>query len=215
MEKEKKEIKISLWTFYVLMAGIVVLIAGVIIGGLNVARQESNKQQADNLGSAETILNNMFGIAQKIYREDYNFVLEEEPSVIEEGWSFSEVVNYEEVMNKHFTNNGKIEFEKDLESEYNLDGLFVKKNGKMYMSEGGSVETPKWINVKFSNITVQNDIITADVYADAAIDTVVDNVGTYTVMTGVQNQFVLKRENGEWKIDHYVDVEKYAYMKQI
>ena len=41
MEKEKKEIKISLWTFYVLMAGIVVLIAGVIIGGLNVARQNA------------------------------------------------------------------------------------------------------------------------------------------------------------------------------
>ena len=47
------------------------------------------------------------------------------------------------------------------------------------------------------------------------LDTAVDNMGTYTVMTGVKNQFVLKNDNGMWKIDHYVDVEKYAYMNEI
>lgn len=45
MEKEKKQIKISLWAFYVLMAGIVILIGAVIIGGIGIKKQMDNLEQ--------------------------------------------------------------------------------------------------------------------------------------------------------------------------
>lgn len=45
MEKEKKQIKISLWAFYVLMAGIVILIGAVIIGGIGIKKQMNNLEQ--------------------------------------------------------------------------------------------------------------------------------------------------------------------------
>lgn len=57
MEKEKKEIKISLWTFYVLVAAVVVLIGVVIIGGFNSIKKE---QQVDN-----TIIENNEQIIEK------------------------------------------------------------------------------------------------------------------------------------------------------
>lgn len=53
MEKEKKEIKISLWTFYVLVAAIVVLIGAVVIGALNVQKQQNNKQNGETVGNNE------------------------------------------------------------------------------------------------------------------------------------------------------------------
>ena len=53
MEKEKKEIKISLWTFYVLVAAIVVLVGAVVIGALNVQKQQNNKQNGETIGNNE------------------------------------------------------------------------------------------------------------------------------------------------------------------
>ena len=38
-KEEKKELKISLWTFYVLVASLVVLLAATVSGWLLVARQ--------------------------------------------------------------------------------------------------------------------------------------------------------------------------------
>ena len=52
MEKEKKQIKISLWTFYVLVAGIVILIGAIVIGGMNV------KKKMDSLEQVQEILSN-------------------------------------------------------------------------------------------------------------------------------------------------------------
>lgn len=51
MEKnnEKKEIKISLWTFYVLVASLVVLLSSTVSGWLLVARQNiAEKNLATN-----------------------------------------------------------------------------------------------------------------------------------------------------------------------
>ena len=60
MEKEKKQIKISLWTFYVLVAGIVILIGAIIIGGMNV------KKKMDNLEQGQASL------ANKVVQEEKN-----------------------------------------------------------------------------------------------------------------------------------------------
>lgn len=55
MEKneEKKELKISLWTFYVLLASVVVLLAATISGWLLVAR--TNIRQA-NMPQNNTVM---------------------------------------------------------------------------------------------------------------------------------------------------------------
>ena len=60
MEKEKKQIKISLWTFYVLVAGIVILIGAIIIGGMNV------KKKMDSLEQGQESLTN------KVVQEEKN-----------------------------------------------------------------------------------------------------------------------------------------------
>lgn len=43
--KEKKEIKISLWTFYVLIASLVVLLATTVSGWLLIAKQNNEPQK--------------------------------------------------------------------------------------------------------------------------------------------------------------------------
>ena len=64
MEKEKKQIKISLWTFYVLVAGIVILIGAIIIGGMNV------KKKMDSLEQGQESLTN------KVVQEEKNGTVE-------------------------------------------------------------------------------------------------------------------------------------------
>ena len=64
MEKEKKQIKISLWTFYVLVAGIVILIGAIIIGGMNV------KKKMDSLEQGQASLTN------KVVQEEKNETVE-------------------------------------------------------------------------------------------------------------------------------------------
>ncbi len=44
-KKEKKEIKISLWTFYVLVASVIILLAATIFGWLQVAKQNLNNNE--------------------------------------------------------------------------------------------------------------------------------------------------------------------------
>ena len=73
MEKEKKEIKISLWTFYVLVAAIVVLVGAVVIGGMGVARKNQLPQNTDNK-SENIILYN--GYELKV-RYDEEIILED------------------------------------------------------------------------------------------------------------------------------------------
>lgn len=68
MEKEKKQIKISLWTFYVLVAGIVILIGAIIIGGMNV------KKKMDSLEQGQASLTNK---VENVSKNDANVVKEE------------------------------------------------------------------------------------------------------------------------------------------
>ena len=58
MEKEKKQIKISLWTFYVLVAGIVILICAVIIGGMNIKKKMDSLEQGNLASQIENEKNN-------------------------------------------------------------------------------------------------------------------------------------------------------------
>ena len=58
MEKEKKQIKISLWTFYVLVAGIVILIGAVIIGGMNIKKKMDSLEQGNLASQIENEKNN-------------------------------------------------------------------------------------------------------------------------------------------------------------
>ena len=44
-KKEKKEMKISLWTFYVLVAALVILLASTVSGWLLVAKQKAVEAQ--------------------------------------------------------------------------------------------------------------------------------------------------------------------------
>ncbi len=44
-KKEKKEIKINLWTFYVLVASVIILLAATVLGWMQVAKQNQNEPQ--------------------------------------------------------------------------------------------------------------------------------------------------------------------------
>ena len=46
-KEEKKELKISLWTFYVLVASVVVLLAATVSGWLLIARQNMAEDRAE------------------------------------------------------------------------------------------------------------------------------------------------------------------------
>lgn len=77
MEKEKKEIKISLWSFYVLLASIVVLVGAVIVGGLSVVRQENNKQQGENLENQQVAENDkvqQLNVNSELVQKLYGYV---------------------------------------------------------------------------------------------------------------------------------------------
>lgn len=58
MEKheEKKEIKINLWTFYVLVAALVILAATIISGWFLVAKQNQVQEELDNRVSTVSII---------------------------------------------------------------------------------------------------------------------------------------------------------------
>lgn len=45
IKKEKKEIKINLWTFYVLVASVIILLAATVLGWMQVAKQNQNEPQ--------------------------------------------------------------------------------------------------------------------------------------------------------------------------
>ena len=47
-QEEKKEIKINLWTFYVLVAALVILAATTISGWFLVAKQNQLQKELDN-----------------------------------------------------------------------------------------------------------------------------------------------------------------------
>ena len=45
IKKKKKEIKINLWTFYVLVASVIILLAATVLGWMQVAKQNQNEPQ--------------------------------------------------------------------------------------------------------------------------------------------------------------------------
>lgn len=55
--KEKKEIKINLWTFYVLVAAIFILLAATISGWLLVAKQNEANKQIENKATVSVVKN--------------------------------------------------------------------------------------------------------------------------------------------------------------
>ena len=57
-KKEKRELKISLWTFYVLLASLVLLLAATVSGWLLVAKLDQ-VQQKQELNNPPAIVNNI------------------------------------------------------------------------------------------------------------------------------------------------------------
>ena len=55
-QEEKKEIKINLWTFYVLVAALVILAATTISGWLLVAKQKQIQKELDNRVSTVSMI---------------------------------------------------------------------------------------------------------------------------------------------------------------
>ena len=55
-QEEKKEIKINLWTFYVLVAALVILAATTISGWFLVAKQNQVQKELDNKVSTVSII---------------------------------------------------------------------------------------------------------------------------------------------------------------
>ena len=55
-QEEKKEIKINLWTFYVLVAALVILAATTISGWFLVAKQKELQKELDNRVSTVSVI---------------------------------------------------------------------------------------------------------------------------------------------------------------
>ncbi len=55
-QEEKKEIKINLWTFYVLVAALVILAATTISGWFLVAKQNQLQKELDNRVSTVSMI---------------------------------------------------------------------------------------------------------------------------------------------------------------
>ncbi len=55
-QEEKKEIKINLWTFYVLVAALVILAATTISGWFLVAKQNQLQKELDNRVSTVSVI---------------------------------------------------------------------------------------------------------------------------------------------------------------
>ena len=77
MEKEKKQIKISLWTFYVLVAGIVILIGAIIIGGMNVKKKMDSLEQGQESLTNKVVQEEKNGTVENVSKNDANAVKEE------------------------------------------------------------------------------------------------------------------------------------------
>lgn len=58
-KKERKEIKINLWTFYVLVASVVILLAATVLGWMQVAKQNDNSENKLPENPANAIVNNV------------------------------------------------------------------------------------------------------------------------------------------------------------
>ena len=55
-QEQKKEIKINLWTFYVLVAALVILAATTISGWFLVAKQNQLQKELDNRVSTVSVI---------------------------------------------------------------------------------------------------------------------------------------------------------------
>lgn len=141
---------------------------------------------------AETILKEKFELCVDIVypREPY-FKWAEESVMIGEYYC-TEILDYEEVCDKYFTD--------EIKDYYDSQTICVIFNeGKAYITEGGGGFSG-YGGVKFENIKSTEDIIEAD-----AIQTRKDMDGE--IEGYLKSTFRLQKEDGVWKIDEFADVD--------
>ena len=141
---------------------------------------------------ARTILKEKFELCMDLmYPSERHYTWAEEDVMIGDYFCL-EIEDYEEVSNKYFTEEAK--------KYYDEKAICViHHNGKSYITEGGGGFSG-YGGIEFENIKISENEIEAD-----AIQTRLD-VDEKIVGT-VKSQFKLKKINGDWKIDKFVEVD--------
>lgn len=141
---------------------------------------------------ARTIIKEKFELCMALmYPSERHYTWSEEYVMID-GCFCYEIEDYEEVSNKYFTEEAK--------KYYDEKAICViHHNGKSYIAEGGGGFSG-YGGIEFENIKISENEIEAD-----AIQTRLD-VDEKIVGT-VKSQFKLKKINGDWKIDKFVEVD--------
>lgn len=153
--------------------------------------------------------------AYKIFEEKYNMVIEMSTTSSIKGFEFkdtdiagrSEIINFEEFMNKNFTQNG-------IKKAKDLMGI-IEENGKYYIDAHDGVLGKAYITTEFIKSEVTENILSC--YADSlyinesSINDINNNgdwvIGNLNDIEHKTYKFVIKLDNGIWKIDTFSSVQ--------
>lgn len=169
------------------------------INNVETDENEENIIDSEILIANETLKNDDYEKANKILEKLYEVVIVTSTSnhrlfksQYDENLKMDELVNYEQVMNALFTENGRILYEK-------MKSDLVKKEEKYYVNIADGVLGVDYQGTSFKDVKISEE----------SISCIADNIYTdeNNKTTHHEKEFVVKKQNGRWKIDIFSSAE--------
>lgn len=216
---EKKKVKISIGEFLIIIA--IIILAIIILGNMIVLKKQYSIEIANNNEKIEmleketknekevnTISEEKKDSSEEVISIDEAYGIVEKLNPIAQqisiGNTTSEmqvdgkrIINYDAIMNKYFTSNGR---------KIADDKLAIEQKGKEYYSESpsSSVIGLDYITTAFIKMEVTKDTISC--VADNMFYKKFDSDTEYYLMPEIEHKekkLVIKKENGTWKLDEF------------
>lgn len=169
------------------------------INNVETDENEENIIDSEILIANETLKNDDYEKANKILEKLYEVVIVASTSnhrlfdsQYDENLKMDELLNYEQVMNALFTENGRILYEK-------MKSDLVKKEEKYYVNIADGVLGVDYQGTSFKDVKISEE----------SISCIADNIYTdeNNKTTHHEKEFVVKKQNGRWKIDIFSSAE--------
>lgn len=161
--------------------------------------ETSENNENDEKNEVTEILEELYYKARGVYFESA-FKYNEEPELIKysniRGEEFevmmNQIINYDEVLDKIFTDNGKKQYKKNIDCK-ETDGRLVYIDEKVYGNVFAYAEDEDYNKTEFINITEGTDEISC----------VARNIYYSEGRDAIEEKFVIKKVNGVWLVDEY------------
>lgn len=154
----------------------------------NIVENETEKMDAKE---AEKLLDECYQKASDCYRFSSYNVSNEEQTIEYKGQYVSvyEIYNFQEVLRKCFTEN-------KINNMIKKFPLLIAQDNKYYFELGSIAED--YDNVRFKDIQIENDKITATAVVDIYADEIIEK--------DVESEFIIIKSDDKWLVDEYKNV---------